>query len=92
MRHHERECEREHGCEQPVREAPEGLSLRAQLLREYLGDEHPDDRTLPECVRDDEEEDARRRIENSKDQQELQYAEMKLQRALNRLRVSSMKD
>lgn len=38
------------------------------------------------------EEDARRRIENSKDQQELQYAEMKLQRALNRLRVSSMKD
>lgn len=38
------------------------------------------------------EEDARRRIENSKDQQELQFAEMKLQRALNRLRVSSMKD
>ena len=61
MRHHEREREREHGREQPVREAPEGLSLRAQLLRENLGDEHPDDRTLPECVRDDEEEDARRR-------------------------------
>ena len=38
------------------------------------------------------EQDALRRKENSKDQQELQYAEMKLKRALNRLRVSSMKD
>lgn len=38
------------------------------------------------------EEDARRRVENSKNAQDLQYAEMKLQRALNRLRVSSMKD
>lgn len=38
------------------------------------------------------EEDARRRKENSKDQQELQFAEMKLQRALNRLRVSGMKE
>ncbi|MBR5362111.1 MAG: ATP synthase F1 subunit epsilon [Oscillospiraceae bacterium] len=38
------------------------------------------------------EQDALRRKENSKDQQELEYAEMKLKRALNRLRVSSMKD
>ena len=38
------------------------------------------------------EQDALRRKENSKDQQELQYAEMKLKRALNRLRVSSMKE
>ena len=38
------------------------------------------------------EQDALRRKENSKDQQELQYAEMKLKRTLNRLRVSSMKD
>ena len=38
------------------------------------------------------EQDALRRKENSKDQQELQFAEMKLKRALNRLRVSSMKD
>ena len=38
------------------------------------------------------EQDALRRKENSKDQQELQYAEMKLKRALNRLRISSMKD
>ena len=38
------------------------------------------------------EEDARRRVENSKNAQDLQFAEMKLQRALNRLRVSSMKD
>ena len=38
------------------------------------------------------EEDARRRVENSKNQQDLKFAEMKLQRALNRLRVSSMKD
>ena len=38
------------------------------------------------------EEDALRRKENSKDQQELQFAEMKLQRALNRLRVSGMKE
>ena len=38
------------------------------------------------------EQDALRRKENSKDQTELQYAEMKLKRALNRLRVSSMKE
>ena len=38
------------------------------------------------------EEDARRRVENSQNQQDLQFAEMKLQRALNRLRVSSMQD
>ena len=38
------------------------------------------------------EQDALRRKENSKNEQELQYAEMKLKRALNRLRVSSMKD
>ncbi len=38
------------------------------------------------------EQDALRRKENSKDQQELQFAEMKLKRALNRLRVSSMKE
>lgn len=38
------------------------------------------------------EQDALRRKENSQNAQELQYAEMKLQRALNRLRVSSMKD
>ena len=38
------------------------------------------------------EEDARRRVENSHNQQDLQFAEMKLQRALNRLRVSSMQD
>ena len=38
------------------------------------------------------EEDALRRKENSKNQEELKYAEMKLQRALNRLRVSSMHD
>ncbi len=38
------------------------------------------------------EEDARRRVENSKDQQDLKFAEMKLKRALNRLRVSSMKE
>lgn len=38
------------------------------------------------------EQDALRRKENSKDQQELQYAEMKLKRALNRLKVSSMKE
>lgn len=37
------------------------------------------------------EQDALRRKENSQNAQELQYAEMKLQRALNRLRVSSMK-
>ena len=39
------------------------------------------------------EQDALRRKENSKSNEELQFAEMKLQRALNRLRVSSsMKD
>lgn len=38
------------------------------------------------------EQDALRRKKNSQNAQELQYAEMKLQRALNRLRVSSMKD
>ncbi|MBR6106998.1 MAG: ATP synthase F1 subunit epsilon [Oscillospiraceae bacterium] len=38
------------------------------------------------------EEDARRRKENSQNQEDLKYAELKLQRALNRLRVSSMKD
>ena len=38
------------------------------------------------------EQDALRRKENSKDQQELEYAEMKLKRALNRLRVSSMRE
>ena len=38
------------------------------------------------------EEDALRRKENSKNAQDLQFAEMKLQRALNRLRVSSMKE
>lgn len=38
------------------------------------------------------EQDALRRKENSKDQQELEFAEMKLKRALNRLRVSSMKE
>ena len=36
--------------------------------------------------------DGTERIENSKNQQDLKFAEMKLQRALNRLRVSSMKD
>lgn len=35
------------------------------------------------------EQDALRRKENSKSDEELQFAEMKLQRALNRLRVSS---
>ena len=38
------------------------------------------------------EEDARRRKENCQTQEDLKYAELKLQRALNRLRVSSMKD
>ena len=38
------------------------------------------------------EEDARRRKEQSQSKQEQQFAEMKLQRALNRLRVSSLKD
>ena len=38
------------------------------------------------------EEDARRRKENSSSQEEMKYAELKLQRALNRLRVSSMHD
>ena len=37
------------------------------------------------------EEDARRRLEQSKTRSETERAEMKLQRALNRLRVSSMK-
>ena len=36
--------------------------------------------------------DAIRRKENSKEQQELVFAEMKLKRAMNRLRVSSMKE
>lgn len=38
------------------------------------------------------EEDARRRKENSKNQEDQKYAELKLQRALNRLKVSSMKE
>jgi len=38
------------------------------------------------------EEDARRRKENSQSKEEQKYAELKLQRALNRLKVSSMKD
>ncbi|MCQ2416718.1 MAG: ATP synthase F1 subunit epsilon [Oscillospiraceae bacterium] len=38
------------------------------------------------------EEDARRRLENSKTAQEQQYADLKLKRAVNRLRVSSMKE
>lgn len=38
------------------------------------------------------EEDARRRKENSQNQEDQKYAELKLQRALNRLKVSSMKE
>ncbi|MBQ8922087.1 MAG: ATP synthase F1 subunit epsilon [Oscillospiraceae bacterium] len=38
------------------------------------------------------EEDARRRKENSKNKEDQKYAELKLRRALNRLKVSSMKN
>lgn len=38
------------------------------------------------------EEDARRKVETSKTQHDLDVAEAKLKRAINRLRVSSMKD
>ena len=38
------------------------------------------------------EEDARQRKERNKSKEEQKYAELKLQRALNRLKVSSMKD
>lgn len=38
------------------------------------------------------EEDARRRKESSQNQEDQKYAELKLQRALNRLKVSSMKE
>lgn len=38
------------------------------------------------------EEDARRRKESSQNQEDQKYAELKLRRALNRLKVSSMKE
>ena len=44
---HDREDESQHRREQPMREAAKRLALRAQFLREYLGDEHPYDSPLP---------------------------------------------
>jgi hypothetical protein len=38
------------GGKHPMREAPKRLALRALLGGKYLGDEHPDDRPLPDSV------------------------------------------
>src|ERR1035438_9679496 len=59
-RDHFRKKSSEERGEEPVRKTTQRLALGAKFIREYLGDEHPDDSPLTNGVGGDEGEDANR--------------------------------